>query len=216
MSTPRGPCLECSATSSPGNLWRSGPQGRGTLCNRCGLKWAASLKKRDRGGKSRIKRKSPHQARKKASSEEDLPEGSPFQTLDGTNRFVFLTNSFLEREVVARITRMKAVDSPFTPPSPTDSGIRSNHELDLHDDSSYSYRHLKKQRLLDYLAPPTPETPFTLSTPSNSFGQLSDCCSCKNCVHIHCLGPSSVSAEDIELLVQVRQKIADKIAIACM
>jgi len=35
-------CVKCSTTDS--STWRSGPMGKRTLCNRCGLRWAKENK----------------------------------------------------------------------------------------------------------------------------------------------------------------------------
>jgi hypothetical protein len=43
-------CEFCGTNDTP--MWRRGPQGKGTLCNACGVKW--SLKYRKKNGKEQV------------------------------------------------------------------------------------------------------------------------------------------------------------------
>ncbi|KAG0165720.1 hypothetical protein DFQ28_008130 [Apophysomyces sp. BC1034] len=85
-ATPRGPssssalkkCLYCGSKSTP--MWRRGPQGAGTLCNACGVKWkhgkilndsdafvapSSPVKERRRCSKSEKKRKKSNSSAKR-------------------------------------------------------------------------------------------------------------------------------------------------------
>lgn len=68
-------CLYCGSKSTP--MWRRGPQGAGTLCNACGVKWkhgkilngadSAPQTTTRRGSKAEKKRKRPNTSTKKNS-----------------------------------------------------------------------------------------------------------------------------------------------------
>eukprot|EP01114_Cavostelium_apophysatum_P022051 TRINITY_DN7852_c0_g1_i2.p1 TRINITY_DN7852_c0_g1~~TRINITY_DN7852_c0_g1_i2.p1 ORF type:complete len:657 (+),score=136.79 TRINITY_DN7852_c0_g1_i2:117-1973(+) len=45
-------CEFCSATETP--MWRRGPQGKGTLCNACGVKWSLKSRKRQKKGNGKM------------------------------------------------------------------------------------------------------------------------------------------------------------------
>ncbi|KAL6070181.1 Opioid growth factor receptor [Balamuthia mandrillaris] len=48
-------CVECKTTETP--EWRSGPEGKHTLCNRCGLHYARNKRLKEMGGTPRTPRK---------------------------------------------------------------------------------------------------------------------------------------------------------------
>lgn len=69
-------CLYCGSKSTP--MWRRGPQGAGTLCNACGVKWKHGKILNGNDTKPEKKRKRSNSKRKEDSSTSDSPmEFSP-------------------------------------------------------------------------------------------------------------------------------------------
>eukprot|EP01114_Cavostelium_apophysatum_P010119 TRINITY_DN2356_c0_g1_i1.p1 TRINITY_DN2356_c0_g1~~TRINITY_DN2356_c0_g1_i1.p1 ORF type:complete len:619 (-),score=109.12 TRINITY_DN2356_c0_g1_i1:83-1939(-) len=111
-------CLTCGATKTP--VWRTGPTGPKTMCNRCGIKWmrrnpsASNTRKRadspslspksDGSDSNSESAKSPRKKRKKTMKEMDpepfIPEESPDE--DEFNEDDFLDMSEDEPELRSR------------------------------------------------------------------------------------------------------------------
>lgn len=69
-------CEFCGTNDTP--MWRRGPQGKGTLCNACGVKW--SLKYRKKNGKEQVATAKPVTA-KKNYSRKDPAIGKKFDEM---------------------------------------------------------------------------------------------------------------------------------------
>lgn len=70
-------CLTCGATKTP--VWRTGPTGPKTMCNRCGIKWMRRNPNAERAGRKRAESPShsPKSDVSETSSSPELPAASP-------------------------------------------------------------------------------------------------------------------------------------------
>jgi len=77
-------CEFCGTTDTP--MWRRGPQGKGTLCNACGVKW--SLKFRKNSGKEKVatsSSKTPKKTKRETPyTKNDEPRKRYFEEEDST------------------------------------------------------------------------------------------------------------------------------------
>lgn len=84
-------CDFCGASDTP--MWRRGPQGKGTLCNACGVKW--SLKFRKRTGKKKDK-----DGKRRSPSDNDSDDERGF-VIKKQKRY---SNGFAERDGLHEIS----------------------------------------------------------------------------------------------------------------